>query len=123
MRKKTYDSLRITVPNTTTAGIRNFTKTLDPGYGRCKSVGLVITSNGGDATFKAGLRSNTGGEIIPMVNNALLAFNANIQANERLLEVDFESRNETVTVSIENRVTLTSDLEIELIFELVNEEA
>jgi hypothetical protein len=106
MRTKTYNSQRIRLPNGTNAGIYNFNKVLDADFANCTAVGVVVTSNGGNTSFKVGLRAS-GREILPVANHKVVAFSDNISSSERLLEIDFPSRNETVTTSVEITNTLS----------------
>jgi hypothetical protein len=120
VKKRKYQVETVTLANTTAATvIADVIKTLDNGYDRC--VGIGISDAGSSNNYKIGFKVQNEWVIDPIPQDAL-EVNAAQNADARFLPVNFESRNQNITIRTQPLAEVSGDTVVQIIFVLEKDE-
>lgn len=115
-----FQTKTITIPSGTAAGSDERSFDLDRAYANAKGVCVFVNKDGGlpGSTFQFGLRDDTN-TIVEKTNAKFFQAGVDCAKSQRMTPVDIAITGRVNTIMLTWPATLTTDLVIDVVFELV----
>jgi hypothetical protein len=123
MRKRKEIVQTVTIPNTTPAGLQDFSFPLDRDYTNATGFFIFERSNGGNASaYRIGIRTETGTPVYDIVPKERYLSGNTVAPADRVIPLgdSLTAKGQNVIVTVQTPATATADLIFDIVYILEN---